>query len=408
MNPELYTIAQEFPRPRCPDIAAEVHRTLSACTFQPGAKIALAVGSRGIAGLAVIVKAAAEVIRSAGASPLIVPAMGSHGGATAEGQVRVLAEAGISTGTMGVPVVSSMEVIELPAGTLGNRVFMDRHAADADGIVLVNRIKPHTDFQGSYESGLVKMAVIGLGKHAGAVEIHSFGVAALRERLAPTFEQILHTGKLLGGLAIVENAYDETALIEAIPANRILDREPELLEIARQNMPRLPVGEIDVLIIDRMGKEISGVGLDPNIIGRIRILGQPEPASPRIKSIMVSELSAHSYGNAIGIGLADIISKKLYEAIDFDAMYVNAETSLFLERIKVPFIAETDAAGFTLALKTCGRIPAGTERIVRIRDTLTLGELQVSRAILNEIRDSVTIVRDASPIFDQQGSLIKK
>lgn len=409
MDLELYTIRQRFNRSCSENIAEAVKREMAAVQNRliPGAAIAIAAGSRGISGLDQIVRSVVAAVREAGCRPFIVPAMGSHGSGSAEGQSRILAEAGITEQNVGAPIRSSMEVIELPVSDFGHRVFMDRNAFESDGVILINRIKPHTDFHGRYESGLVKMAVIGLGKHAAAVEIHSFGIPGLLERVPQSFHQILQSGKILFGLAVVENAYDRPAHIEAIPAERILDREPELLDLARRNMPRLPVEDIDVLILDRMGKEISGVGMDPNIIGRLGIRGQPEPVSPRIKAIMVSALSPHSYGNAIGMGLADVITRKLYDSVDFEAMYVNVRASLFLERVKVPFIAESDAEGFCLALKSCGRIEAGAERVVRIRDTLSLETVQVSSSILQELGERVEVLGAARSAFNGQGALVK-
>ncbi len=408
MNQLLYTVRQRFNRPQCGNIREVVQQEVTAVKkcLVPGAAVAIAVGSRGIAGIDRVVKAVVQEVRQAGAQPFIVPAMGSHGGAIAAGQVRILAEEGITEEAMGAPIHASMEVVELPGADIGNRVFMDRFAYESNGVILINRIKPHTDFHGRYESGLVKMAVIGLGNHAAAVEIHSFGISELLERITLSFKRVLQSGKILFGLGLVENAYDQTAHVEAIPADRILDRESELLEMARRNMPKLPAEDIDVLIIDRMGKEVSGIGMDPNIIGRLAIRGQEEPHSPRIKAILVSRLSARSYGNAIGMGLADIITRKLYNAVDFEAMYVNVRASLFLERVKVPFIAESDAEGFDLALRCCGRLAPGTERIVRIRDTLSLETVQVSGAILDEL-EGVEVMSDARPIFDDRGELVK-
>jgi hypothetical protein len=404
----LYTIRQNFKRPRCDDVEQAVRQEVAKTGLQlrPGARIALAVGSRGIANIGSIVKSAVAAVREAGGDPFIVPAMGSHAGATAEGQEKLLAEYGITGKNMNAPVVSSMEVVELGRSRLGNRVFMDKAAHGADGIILMNRIKPHTDFHGIFESGLVKMAVIGLGKHEGAMELHSFGVNGLRSHVPMTFEKIAGTGKVLAGIAIVENAYDETAFIEAIPAANIMRREPELLGIARDNMPRLPIDDIDVLLVDRMGKDISGVGLDPNVIGRIRISGQEEPLSPRIKNIAVTGLTPASCGNALGVGLADVITRKLFEAIRYETMAVNVRTSRFLERIKVPFIAESDADAFGMALKSCAGPVPGRERIVRIQDTLHCAEVQVSKAVYEEIKNKVELVKGPEKIFNAQGGLI--
>ena len=407
INPRLFTIRQKFTGTAVSDIEAAVTREMRKCLprLKPGARIAIAAGSRGVANIDRIIHAAVACIRTAGGRPFIVPAMGSHGGATAKGQAKVLAGSGITEKKVGAPVVSSMATVRISAPGLGNKVFMDRAAYEADGIVLVNRIKPHTDFHGRYESGLVKMGVIGLGKHAAALELHAFGASGLRDRIPLTFKAVVETGKILLGLAVIENACDETARIEAIPGTQILEREPALLDMARKNMPCLPVEDVDVLIIDRMGKEISGVGMDPNIIGRIRIRGQEEPASPRVREIVVAGLTPHSYGNAVGIGLADVITKKLFDAIDFNAMNINVRTSRFLERAKVPFVAENDEDAFTVALSACGIIRPGAERIVRILDTLHLAEVQVSGAIYEEIKNKVELVKPAGEIFNTNGDL---
>jgi hypothetical protein len=404
---KLFTVRQKFTGTVVNDIEAAVAREMRQCLprLKPGARIAIATGSRGVANIDRIVRAAVKCIQTAGGKPFIVPAMGSHGNGTAEGQALILAGYGITEEKIGAPIVSSMEVVELPAPGLDNKVYMARAASEADGIVLVNRIKPHTDFHGRYESGLVKMGVIGLGKHAAALELHAFGVIGLRDRIPLTFKAVVETGKVLLGLAVIENARDETAHIEAMSGKQILEREPALLDLARKNMPCLPVEDVDVLIVDRMGKEISGVGMDPNIIGRIRIRGQEEPVSPRVKEIVMSGLTPHSYGNAIGIGLADVITKKFFDAIDFNAMNINARTSRFLERAKVPFVAENDEDAFNIALNACGIIRPGAERIVRILDTLHLAEVQVSKAVYEEIINKVELVKPAEEIFNKNGGL---
>lgn len=405
---ELCTIHQRFDRPKIAGIENTVKREMKRVesTVKRGDSIAVAVGSRGIAGFETIVRSVVDFVREAGGDPFIVPAMGSHGHATAEGQSRILSDFGICEEKIGARIVSSMEVVRINSPDLSNRVFMSRAAYEADGVVLINRIKPHTDFHGTFESGLVKMGVIGLGKHAAAMELHSFGVAGLRDLVPKAFEKLVATGKILFGIAVVENAYDETALIEAIRAEEILLREPQLLQIARRNMPRLPVEDIDVLIVDQIGKDISGVGMDPNIIGRVRIPEQTEPSVPRVRRVMVSRLTPHSQGNALGMGLADVITRKLFDAIDFTAMNINVRASLFLERVKVPLIAENDLDAFEIAFRSCGRITPGDERIVRIKDTLHLGEVQVSGKIFEEIKETVVLVKGTEPIFDEKGDLI--
>jgi hypothetical protein len=412
----LTKVICSYEKTEAPDIgetiAAEFARngTLFS-SMRPGARIAIAVGSRGIANLSLIVGTVVAELRRRGAKPFIVPAMGSHGGATAEGQSSILRGYGIAESTVGAPVVSSMRTVELPRQADGLRVFMSGDAFESDGIVLVNRIKVHTDFHGEYESGLAKMSVIGLGKHAQALEIHARGVRGLRECIIPAAREIFRSGKILGGLAIVENACDETALLEIIPAAEILVREPRLLELSRRLMPRIPVDPLDLLVVDEMGKDISGVGMDPNIIGRIRVRGQVEPDYPRISSIVVCGLSAASHGNALGIGLADVATRSLAKGIDVDAMTENAVTSGFLERAKIPLLAETPRRAVEIALRAACVGPACVEpaaeggyasaRILRIRNTLSLREIFVSDALLGELSrlSNVEITDIRLPLF---------
>lgn len=375
--------------------------------IKPGARIALAVGSRGIRDLLPVVQKVAEFVKENMSFPFIVPAMGSHGGATAEGQQEILAGYGITEKNIGIPVRSSMEVVELAQGNSPIPVFMDRNAYNSDGIILINRIKPHTDYHGRYESGLVKMSVIGLGKEKQASAVHKYGVYGLSNMIPLIAEQIYSSGKILGGIALIENAFDKTMLVKALEANDFLAQEPGLLDIARENMPSLPVDEIDVLIIDQMGKDISGVGIDPNIIGRIRITGQEEPTNPNIKAIVLSDLTDNSHGNAIGIGLADVISRKLYNKIDFPATYTNAVTSGFLERAKVPVTLKNDKEALELALRSCAYIREGEEKIIRIKNTLHIEEMYVSSAIWQALKDSqaIEIVNEKVGMFNQENNL---
>jgi hypothetical protein len=403
----LTKIRQHFIKNSLGDVSAEAAAQLSdlGSVIKPGSSIAIAVGSRGIRNLVDIVTEVAGFIQENNAFPFIVPAMGSHGDANATGQADILACYGISESTLGIPVRSSMEVIELPRGDSPAPVYMDKNAWESDGVILINRIKPHTDYHGKYESGLVKMCVIGLGKEKQASAIHRFGVYGLTSLIPLAARQILSTGKILGGIAIVENGYDETMLVKLLKSDELLDREPELLEIARKNMPSLPTDDIDALIIDRMGKEISGVGIDPNIIGRIRITGQKEPGRPSVKAIMISDLSEASHGNAIGMGLADVITKKLYDKIDFSATYINAVTSSFLERVKIPLVAKNDKEAFGIALRSCGYLKEGNEKIIRIKDTLHLDELYVSDMVLKMIGSSaeIEIIDKNRDLFQMNG-----
>ena len=409
LAPQLTKVRQIFVRESIAHIEETVYHQLagSGLKLRPGTSIAIAAGSRGISNVARIVRATADFIRRSGAEPFVVPAMGSHGGATAEGQKEILGTFGITEQGVGCSIRSSMETVELPGEGLGHRLFMDRIAYESDGVILINRIKPHTDFHGSYESGLAKMAVVGLGKERQASEIHRFGVYGLRELVPRAAARVLATGKVLLGIAIVENAYEEASVIEAIDPRRIMEREPELLAGARQLMPGLPVDSLDVLIIDRMGKEISGAGMDPNVIGRVGIRGQEEPRTPDIKMVVVADLSEPSHGNATGVGLADVTTRRLLQKIDFAVTYKNVVTSSFLERGKLPVVAETDEEALNYALRSCGPIAPGRERVIRIKDTLRLDELYVSQSVLEEVRGKghIQVIGEPQPLFDGAGSL---
>ncbi len=409
MTLQMTKIRHHFPRPRVDDVAAATGAALQPVQdrIRPGESIALTVGSRGIANIATIVRTTVERVKACGASPFIIPAMGSHGGGTAEGQVEVLASYGVTEDAVGCPIRSSMETVDLTPSDARNHVYMDRHAYDADGVILLNRVKLHTDFHGPHESGLVKMSVIGLGKHRQALEIHSWGVYGLRHLIPWTAEQVIATGKIRFGIAVVENAYDETMLVQALPAERILEDEPGLLDIARANMPSLPTDDIDILMLDRMGKDISGAGLDPNIIGRNMIRGETEPDRPRIKMITIHDLTEASHGNAVGMGLADVITRRLFDKIDLQATNENIVTSSFLLRGKIPVVAPDDATAFAYALRSCGRIAAEDLRVVRVPDTLRLGEAYVSAAVLRELahRTNVEVISEPMPVFDNTGTL---
>jgi hypothetical protein len=403
-NYQLTRIKQHFNNNSLPDVKSVVRSELLKLSqlIKPGARIAVAVGSRGIKNLSTVVKEVSEFIKEKNAFPFIIPAMGSHGGATAEGQAGILAGYGISENSIGAPVVSSMEVVELEQGDSPVKIFMDKNVFESDGVILINRIKLHTDFHGRYESGLIKMAVIGLGKEKQATAIHSFGVYGLFTLIPVVAKQVFSTGKILGGIGLVENGYDETMLVKALRVGEMYEQEPILLDIARRNMASLPENEVDVLIIDRMGKDISGAGVDTNIIGRIRINGQKEPDNPSVKSIIISDLTDASHGNATGVGLADVISRKLYNKIDFSSTYTNAITSSFLERAKIPVVADNDKEALGIALRSCGYIKKGEEKIIRIKDTLHLDEIYVSRQVLDSIKNlpGIEIVKENVNLFN--------
>jgi len=380
-------VRQRFVADKLDDVAGVLRAELAASgvSVKRGARIAIAVGSRGIANLPLIVRETIAWVKAQGGEPFLVPAMGSHGGATADGQREVLEGYGVTEAAVGAPIVSSMDVVELPRGEVEVPVYFDKQAAATDGVIVINRIKPHTSFHGPYESGLMKMLAVGLGKHAGTRAIHQLGVAGLRDTMPRVARQILRQGKILLGVGIVENGYDETMLVRAIPGSQIPDKEPELLARASDAMPSLPVEGLDILIVDEIGKNISGTGVDTNIIGRLKIYGQPEPETPRIRIIVVRDLSAASHGNAYGVGLADIITRRLFAKIDFPATYANIVTTGFFERGKVPLIAETDRNALTIAVRGCEPLDPSQARIIRIRNTLHLGEIHVSPAVLKTI-----------------------
>lgn len=408
-NLYLTPISQTFSHEKIEDIPGRVAAAMqqSAVEFLPGTRIAIAVGSRGISHLPLIVRAVVDYLKSRDVQCFIVPAMGSHGGASAEGQREVLTSLGVTEASIGVPIRSSMQVIELPRGLLEFPVYQDQIAHKADGIIVINRIKAHTDFMGEIESGLAKMCVIGLGKHKQALTMHRFGVKGLRDYIPVAAEQILQTSKILLGIGLVENAYDETMRIEAIRPEAILREEKELLKLSRSCMPSLPVDTLDLLILDQMGKDISGTGMDPNIIGRRMIAGEPDLPRPVISRLIVCGLSEQSHGNALGMGMADFITRRLHDAIDFHATNENTLTSTFIERGRVPIIAETDRLAVEYAMRTWGSIQPEDARIIRAENTLHIDRLYVSNAVLDKIRDrsDITVTGDPVAQFTEDGWL---
>jgi hypothetical protein len=406
---QLDKIRQRFDRTRLADPIAALGRQLPRldALIRPHSRIAIAAGSRGIDNLAAIVGALCAYVKARGAFPFVVPAMGSHGGATAGGQAEILKGYGIDEDRVGAPIRSSMETVELPQGDLPMRIFMDRHACESDGVILVNRVKPHTDFHGTYESGLMKMALIGLGKREGASAVHDYGLYGLRELIEPGAAQVLRSGKILAGVGLVENALHQTLDLRLLTADEIRREEPRLLDLARRHMPRLPVDAVDVLLIDRMGKDVSGVGIDPNVTGRFGLNGASDAATPSVGAIVVCDLTDPSHGNAIGVGLADVITRRLHAKIDPDATYANVVTSGFLQRGRIPVTADSAQSAFEIAVRSCGRAPNREARVLRILDTLNLEELYASPAAVDEMRRTAPpdIIATAARLFDDRGEL---
>jgi hypothetical protein len=409
--PKMAPVRQTFARPRVADIEqttrAELARLLADRDLS-GKQIAVAAGSRGIRNIGLIVRTVVSVLRERGVCPFIVPAMGSHGGATAEGQIGVLESLGVTEAYCGAEIRSAMEPVTLGTSKSGLPVYMDRNAHAADGVILVNRVKTHTDFKSDIESGLMKMASIGLGKQAQAQVLHRRGIHGIRDLMKEVAGQILASGKIIGGVAILENAYDETAHIEAIRPEAVATREPELLLESKRMMPRLPVEDIDLLIVDEIGKEFSGGGMDSNIIGRMRLRGEPEPESPRIKYIFVRDLSEGTHGNACGIGFADITTRRCFEKIDFEVTYQNIATSTFLARGMVPMALANDRAALTEVLRACWELESEQARIVHIPNTLELEWVRVSEPLLAEVQGKahLTVTGPLEPLaFDEQGNI---
>lgn len=365
--------------------------------FKGDKKIAIGAGSRGISNYALILKTIVEFFRKNGFEIIIVPAMGSHGGATAEGQLEVLESYGITEKTMGTKILSSMEVVELDSAGLENRVYVDKNAYECDSIIIMNRIKAHTDFAGEIESGLIKMCCIGMGKHKLALEIHKHGVYGLEKLLVPTAQRIIRDARVKAGFAIVENPYHKTKIFKALEPKDFHEEEKKLLKIAIKNIAQLPVPDIDILCIDEMGKNISGIGIDPNVTGDLGIRELPPKTNAKIRVIVVDDLTEESHGNAIGVGQADIITKKLYGKIDFTATYENVITSAFLERGRIPIVKKDYKEALLTAMQVCGK---GEEnlRLVKIKNTQEMEEIFVTKAVYEEIR--------GNPAYEVAGKFI--
>jgi len=412
--PEMIRVRQVLDVPRVENIEETVDRELGSLNglgIKRGDRIAVTAGSRGVANIVRILRRVVQKIREAGGEPFLIPTMGSHGGGAAEGQIDVLRSLGVTEESTGAPIRSSMEVVEIGKSRFGFPVLVDRYAAGADGIVVVNRIKPHTEFEGPIESGLMKMMAIGMGKHKGCFEVHRQTVQFGYREVIPEIGSII-LGKLpvLFGLAIVENVYDETALIRAVPASKILETEKELLSLAKNLMARLPFDKIDVLVVDEMGKNVSGTGMDTNVIGRIMFIGEKEPERPRITRIVVLDLTEATHGNGVGIGLADYTTRRLVEKLDLSVTATNAITAMTPEKGRIPLAMATDQEAVNAAFQTIGAVQPEEAKVVHIRNTLELGEMEISRALMKESQGKAEIqpLREIGPLhFDASGRIQK-
>jgi hypothetical protein len=408
--PKMCRLRQKFDPARIEDIEAtvraELRRPGTLDRIRPGTKVALTAGSRGIANIALILKVLGEEIRRAGGKPFIVPAMGSHGGCTAAGQKKVLEDYGITEASTGCPVRSTMETVVVAETASGMPVHLDRYAAEAGGIVVVNRIKYHTAFRGRIESGLLKMITIGLGKQKGAETCHNLGLRVMERNLIDVSLAALPARPFLFGLGTIENAYDETRTIRAIPAEAIPDEEPALLEEAKEHMPSIPFAEIDVLVVDELGKNISGGGMDPNVTGSF-----VDPAMKggiRAGRTVVLDLTEETRGNATGIGRADFTTQRAFDKFDFEATYPNIITPTIVPPGKIPIVLANDRLAVQAALKTCAGVDPSKARIVRIKNSLEIETLLISEALLEEARVNERVV-EVGPAeemrFDGKGVL---
>ena len=408
--PKMFRVKQELQGPMLADIPAAVRETMRSLKLadrvKPGQTVAITSGSRGVANIDRITKAVVDELKTLGLKPFICPTMGSHGEATAEGQLKILEHYGITEATMGCPMKSSMEVVEI-GKVKGTTVFCDKNAWGADHIVVIGRVKTHTDFDGEIESGLYKMMAIGLGKQHGAENYHRAGHHYSYAEIFPLVGQaVLDSGHVLFGLGIVENGHDQTAKVQAILPKDFAPAEKALLKEAKAWMARLPFEKLDVLIVDELGKNISGAGMDPNVIGRASV--QKPAGKPHVRILFVRDITPEAEGNAIGVGFAEMTTKRLVRKINYAAMHMNAITSGVAEAAKVPMAFDTDRQAIETALGMIGLTPPEQARVVRIKNTLHLTEIDCSEALLAEVKGHKRLTPATAPAamtFDAQGNL---
>ena len=410
--PPIARVRQEFRQPEEADVRGSVIRAVLESRVRervrPGGSIALTVGSRGIAGIAPIARAAVEALRSIGLDPFVVAAMGSHGGGTSDGQRALLRELGVTEDSVGCSIRSAMETVVLGTNAFGLPIHLDRNAFEADGIILLNRVKPHTSFSGRYESGLLKMLTIGLGKREGAAQVHRLGLPGLVRLLPEVGAFLLEKAPIALGLAILENARERTARVVAVEPEDLLEAEPRLLDEARTLIGRLPFDQLDVLIVGELGKTYSGTGLDPNVIGRQRVETMPDLPRPVITRLAVLDVSPESRGNALGIGLADLTTDRLVAALDPEPIRVNSLTSNFLTRARIPIALPTDREVLSACLDTCWRADWSEARLAIIPNTLELSNVWVTPALEAEVEahPGLSFETDFRPApLDETGTL---
>ncbi|MCM3675142.1 lactate racemase domain-containing protein [Peribacillus simplex] len=384
--PKMVKVRQKFRTPQIADVAGKVKKAIKEAgvlsRINEDDRVAITVGSRGVAGLPILVRETVAAVMAAGGNPFIVPAMGSHGGATAEGQIDVLLQLGISEEAVGAPIMSSMEVIKLDELPNGLPVYIDKLAFESDKIIIINRIKPHTAFRGPVESGLMKMITIGLGKQKGAEAAHAYSFKYMAEHVPEMAKISLAEAPIIFGLATIENAYDKPAKIVAVPAEELEEVEPGLLLEAKSLMPKIHFDSMDVLIVNELGKDISGDGMDPNITGNFAT--PYATGGPDVKRTVVLGLTEKTHGNANGIGMADMTTKAVMNEIEWEKGYANALTSTVTDVVKLPMFLDTQELAVKAAIKTCNAFDLNKVRVVRIKNTLEIGEIWISESMMEE------------------------
>lgn len=397
--PKMVKVRQHFHAPELEDVAGEVRKTLHETNvlsrINEGDTVAIAVGSRGVADLPVLVRETAAEIKKAGGKPFIVPAMGSHGGATDEGQIDVLEQLGVTEAACGAPIHSSMEVVKIGELPNGLPVYIDQNAYEADKIIVINRIKPHTAFRGPVESGLLKMITIGLGKQKGAEAAHAYSFKYMAEHVPEMAKISLSEAPIIFGLATIENAYDRPAKIIAVPAEELEKAEPDLLIEAKSLMPKIHFDQFDVLVVDELGKDISGDGMDPNITGNFAT--PYASGGPDVARTVVLGLTEKTHGNANGIGMADMTTKEVVDQIAWEKGYANALTSTVIDVIKLPMVLESKELAVKAAIKTCNAFDLSNVRLVRIKNTLEIGEIWISESMIEEAEKNPNLKILSSP-----------
>jgi hypothetical protein len=406
--PRMVAVRQELPNEHLEDVAAAVKAALAegglAGRVESGQSIAITAGSRGIADIPLVISTVVAAVREAGGEPFVVPAMGSHGGATVEGQRGILSEYGVTEREVGAPIRATMETVVVGQLDDGTEVHLDRNAAEADGIIVVGRVKAHTAFRGEIESGLCKMTAIGLGKQRGAQTVHGRG---LKETIPEVARVALGSSRIIFGLALVENAYHQLHTVRAAAPDRFHDTDRELLKVANELLPRVPFDELDLLIVGELGKNISGSGMDYNVVGMWRRIGGDK--RPLYKRIAVLDITAESEGNGLGVGIADFTTRRLFDKLDLSKGYMNGLTAGAIDAIKLPVILGSDREALEVALKSVN--PSGPPRVVWIKNTLALEEMLVSEGLLPEVEQTPTLVVAGEPAsldFDGDGTLVRE